>query len=68
MTFAPDQEAVSLLARQGKDTRYGARPLRRLIRRQVENPAAEMLLRQEISPGGTLALEVQGEALALVPR
>ena len=68
VTFAPAQEAVSLLARQGKDTRYGARPLLRLIRRQVENPAAEMLLRQEISPGGTLALEVQGEALALVPR
>lgn len=68
VTFAPDQEAVSLLARQGKDARYGARPLRRLIRRQVENPAAEMLLRQEISPGGILALEVQGEALALVPR
>lgn len=68
VAFAPAQEAVSLLARQGKDTRYGARPLRRLIRRQVENPAAEMLLRQEISPGGTLALEVQGEALALVPR
>ena len=68
VTFAPAQEAVSLLARQGKDARYGARPLRRLIRRQVENPAAEMLLRQEISPGGTLALEVQGEALALVPR
>lgn len=68
VAFAPAQEAVSLLARQGKDARYGARPLRRLIRRQVENPAAEMLLRQEISPGGTLALEVQGEALALVPR
>lgn len=68
VAFAPAQEAVSLLARQGKDTRYGARPLRRLIRRQVENPAAEMLLRQEISPGSTLALEVQGEALALVPR
>ena len=68
VAFAPAQEAVSLLARPGKDTRYGARPLRRLIRRQVENPAAEMLLRQEISPGGTLALEVQGEALALVPR
>lgn len=68
VAFAPAQEVVSLLARQGKDARYGARPLRRLIRRQVENPAAEMLLRQEISPGGTLALEVQGEALALVPR
>ena len=68
VAFAPAQEAVSLLARQGKDARYGARPLRRLIRRQVENPAAEMLLRQEISPGGTLALEAQGEALALVPR
>ena len=68
VAFAPAQEAVSLLARQGKDARYGARPLRRLIRRQVENPAAEMLLRQEISPGSTLALEVQGEALALVPR
>ena len=56
-----------LLAQKGLDPRYGARPLRRLIRNQVENPAAELLLREDIAPGETLYLEEKGGQLVLSP-
>ena len=38
------EEAVAHLSRAGYDDANGARPLRRTIRRQVEDPAAELLL------------------------
>ena len=65
--FLPTQAAVAHLVQAGTDKRYGARPLRRLIRSEVENPAAELLLREEIRAGSTLYLEEQGGKLALVP-
>ena len=58
---------MRLLAQKGLDPRYGARPLRRLIRNQVENPAAELLLREDIAPGETLYLEEKGGQLVLSP-
>ena len=60
-------QAIRLLAQKGLDPRYGARPLRRLIRNQVENPAAELLLREDIAPGETLYLEEKGGQLVLSP-
>jgi ATP-dependent Clp protease ATP-binding subunit ClpC len=63
--FSASPAAVSLLAREGRDNRYGARPLRRLIRQQAENPAADLLLRGEVPPGGALRLEVREEKLFL---
>ena len=38
------EEAMELLAERGYDRQYGARPLRRLIRRSIEDAAAELLL------------------------
>ena len=67
VTLVPDPRAAAFLARQGRDPRYGARPLRRLLRTQVEDPASELLLRQALPPGSRLALEVSGEALSLTP-
>ena len=56
--FLPSDQAIRCLVRQGKtEQRYGARPLRRLIRTQVEDPAADLLLRQAVTAGGTLYLE-----------
>ena len=56
------------LVRQGKtEQRYGARPLRRLIRTQVEDPAADLLLRQAVTAGGTLYLEEDEGQLVLSP-
>ncbi len=65
--FQATPQAVSRLAREGMDPRYGARPLRRLIRRQVEDPAAELLLREALPPGSSLSLEDTPEGLSLVP-
>ena len=65
--FLPSTRAIRLLAEKGADRRYGARPLRRLIRAQVEDPAAELLLRQQVRPGGTLYLDAAEEELVLSP-
>ena len=65
--FLPSASAISLLAARGTDRRYGARPLRRLIRTQVEDPAAELLLREAVGPGGTLYLDAAEDGLVLSP-
>ena len=66
--FLPSDQAIRCLVRQGKtEQRYGARPLRRLIRTQVEDPAADLLLRQAVTAGGTLYLEEDEGKLVLSP-
>ena len=66
--FLPSDQAIRCLVRQGKtEQRYGARPLRRLIRTQVEDPAADLLLRQAVTAGGTLYLEEDEGRLVLSP-
>ena len=66
--FLPSDQAIRCLVRQGKtEQRYGARPLRRLIRTQVEDPAADLLLRQAVTAGGTLYLEEDKGQLVLSP-
>ena len=66
--FLPSDQAIRCLVRQGKtEQRYGARPLRRLIRTQVEDPAADLLLRQAVTAGGTLYLKEDEGQLVLSP-
>jgi hypothetical protein len=38
---------VALLAQQGYEPEYGARPLRRVLRRRIENPLATALLEDQ---------------------
>lgn len=59
VTLEWSDAAVSLLAAAGFDPAYGARPLRRAIRAQVEDPAAELLLSGRLAAGQRLLL--QGE-------
>ncbi|MDQ7793385.1 MAG: ATP-dependent Clp protease ATP-binding subunit [bacterium] len=49
------------LAREGADPLYGARPLRRSIRRLVEDPMSEELLKGTFSPGATVVVDFQDE-------
>lgn len=58
-----DDAAAVELARQGYDPLYGARPLRRLIRREVEDAVAEMLLSRELSAGDRVQLSCEDGAL-----
>jgi ATP-dependent Clp protease ATP-binding subunit ClpB len=53
--------ALTLLAHEGYDPVYGARPLRRAIQRQLENPLARRILAGEFSPGETVRIDVSPE-------
>ena len=64
-----EQQAVSLLASpQGElEREQGARPIRRAVRRKVEEPAAQLLLSQRLGAGDTLCLAAEEERLVLRP-
>jgi ATP-dependent Clp protease ATP-binding subunit ClpB len=49
--------ARALIAREGTDPTYGARPLRRTIQRLVENPLARALIEGRFKPGQTIAVD-----------
>ena len=55
--------AKSWLAREGYDPIYGARPLRRVIERYVENPLSSKLLRGEFSEGDTVTVGLGAKGL-----
>ena len=42
-----DKSTIETLASQGYEPEYGARPLRRVLRRQLENPLATQLLEEQ---------------------
>lgn len=44
-----EEKVIELIAREGFDRKNGARPLRRIITEQIENPLCELLLRKELS-------------------
>lgn len=61
-------EAVDALARSGFDPDYGARPLRRAIRTQVEDIWRRAFAQRSADTGGCAALlHVQDAALSLTP-
>src|SRR6266511_883199 len=62
-----DDSARQLLAREGYDPNYGARPLKRAIQTLIQNPLAIKLLSGEILPGQTIkaSASVSGDAMDL---
>ena len=65
VTFAPAQEAVSLLARQGKDARYGARPLRRFVQHSVETLISRKIIGDQVQSGDTLTVDCRDGELTV---
>jgi ATP-dependent Clp protease ATP-binding subunit ClpB len=57
--------AVDFLAREGYDPDFGARPLKRTLQKLVQDPLANMVLAGEVSPGGTIRLDVEDGELVL---
>jgi ATP-dependent Clp protease ATP-binding subunit ClpB len=58
-------EAKELLAAQGYDPVYGARPLKRVIQRELQNPLALELLDGRFLEGDTIRVERAGEHLRM---
>ena len=60
--------AVRLLAEKCAAVRAGARPLRRLIVTEIENPLADRLLSDSFSPGETLTVDAENGAIVLLTK
>ncbi|HKZ95701.1 MAG TPA: ATP-dependent chaperone ClpB, partial [Hyphomicrobiaceae bacterium] len=54
-----DETARTWLANRGYDPVYGARPLKRVIQKQVQNPLAELLLEGAVKDGDTVRVSVR---------
>jgi len=60
-------EAKDYLAKEGYDKLYGARPLRRVIQRQIEDPLSETLLTTKFSAGDSVLVELVDGQIKLTP-
>jgi ATP-dependent Clp protease ATP-binding subunit ClpB len=63
-----DGSARKWLADQGYDPAYGARPLKRVIQRQVQDPLAEKILSGEVRDGDLVKITAGSDRLLFVPK
>jgi ATP-dependent Clp protease ATP-binding subunit ClpB len=60
--------ALAAVAQEGFDPIYGARPLKRAIQQQIENPLATEILKGNFGPGDTVHVAAKGGKLSFVKR
>ncbi|GIX39677.1 MAG: chaperone protein ClpB [Silanimonas sp.] len=60
MKFSIEDKALELLGNVGFDPVYGARPLKRAIQQQIENPLAQKILAGEFVAGDTVVVANEG--------
>jgi ATP-dependent Clp protease ATP-binding subunit ClpB len=65
MALELDDSARELLAREGYDPHYGARPLKRAIQTLIQNPLAVKLLQGELVPGQTIHVSADGDKIVV---
>jgi ATP-dependent Clp protease ATP-binding subunit ClpB len=63
LTLDVDSAAKKLLAKEGYDPQFGARPLKRAIQEQVLNPLSMRLLEGEFKPGDRIKVTADGNGL-----
>jgi ATP-dependent Clp protease ATP-binding subunit ClpB len=60
-----DERAKEWLAEAGYDPVYGARPLKRVIQRELQNPLASLLLEGRFKPGDTIRVSADKDGLTI---
>ncbi len=65
MTLELSLDARNWLAARGYDPVYGARPLKRVIQKELQDPLARLLLEGRLMDGETIHVGVEGDALAI---
>lgn len=66
--FEINDEALDLLGEAGFDPVYGARPMKRAIQQQLENPLAQAILASEFVAGDTIAVDVENDQLRFLKK
>ena len=67
ITLDLDESARAWLAEKGYDPIYGARPLKRVIQREVQDRLAEAILAGDVQDGQTVLVDAGDAGLLLVP-
>jgi len=62
------EEAVDFLAEAGYEPEFGARPLRRVIQRELDDRIADILVTEAVAEGGTVEVSVSDGELVVAPR
>ena len=60
ITIDLSTEALKYLAHKGYDPTFGARPVKRVIRQEIENPLAKLLLRGSVDDGADVNIKLEG--------
>jgi ATP-dependent Clp protease ATP-binding subunit ClpB len=68
ITLELDAEAKAWLAEEGYDHQFGARPLKRVIQRHLQDPLAEMILSGDLMDGATVRIGAGAEGLMIGDR
>ncbi|MEL6387880.1 MAG: ATP-dependent chaperone ClpB [Pseudomonadota bacterium] len=58
-------QARAWLAERGYDPVYGARPLKRVLQKELQDPLARLILEGRIKDGETISVDVEGDALTI---
>ncbi len=67
LSLTASEKALDHLAELGYDPAYGARPLKRVVQREIQNRMAEAILKGEISEGSTIRVDLDGDKLVFIP-
>lgn len=59
--LAIDDKAIAALVKAGYDPQFGARPVKRAIQRELENPIAKKIVAGEFSPGATIKVSADDQ-------
>jgi ATP-dependent Clp protease ATP-binding subunit ClpB len=65
MTISVENSAMKWLAERGYDPVYGARPLKRAIQKEVQDPLARMILEGRVKDGDDVKITAEGASLAI---
>jgi len=66
ITLEVTEAAMLHLAHEGYDPSFGARPLKRVIQRQISDPVAVMILEGKVGDGDTVTLDVIDGTLTII--
>jgi ATP-dependent Clp protease ATP-binding subunit ClpC len=67
ITLEVTEAAIDWMADNGYEPEYGARPLRRVIQRNVDDRIADLLVAGTLADGGTVTLDAPAGTLTVTP-
>lgn len=68
LTLVVDKSGRKLIAKEGYDPQFGARPLKRAVQEHLLDPLATKLLEGEFKPGDKIKISADGDRLAFTAK